>query len=91
LGKRAKKIAMLLGLGLDEDDGHQRITQGENFLLLGGSKATHEVMQDKAMGFNGELEKRGKRLEEISREEFHEIADRLGMRVLPSGKAAGRG
>ena len=76
-----KKISLLLGVGLDGDDGHKRVTTGKNFVLLGGSKETHGEMQDKAMGFNGELDKRGKRLEEINREEFHEIADRVGIRV----------
>jgi len=77
----SKKAALLLGLGLDGDDGHKRVTKGENFLLLGGSKGTHEEMQDKALGFNAELRKRGRRLEEIDRDEFREIADRVGMNV----------
>lgn len=83
----AKKIALLLGMGLDGDDGHKRVTKGKNFLLFGGSKETHEMMQGKALDFNSELEKRGKRLEEISREEFHEIADRIGIHTPSEGKA----
>lgn len=81
-----KKKAMLLGLGLDKDEGHRRVTKGDNFLLVGGSRDTHEEMQDKAMSFNGELQKRGKRIEEVSREEFREIADRVGMDVPPERK-----
>ena len=80
---RRKKTALLLGVGFDGDDGHKRVTQGENFVLLGGSKDTHEEMQDKAIGFNGELRKRGRRLADIDKDEFHEIADRVGMNVPP--------
>lgn len=78
---RQKKLALLLGLGLDNDDGHKRVTKGDNFVLLGGSKDTHEEMQDKALDFNSELHKRGRKLDEIDRDEFNEIADRVGMPV----------
>ena len=37
-------------------------------------------MQEKAMDFNGELRKRGKSLEEISHDEFIDIADQIGLR-----------
>ena len=72
-----KKKALLLGLGLDNDDGHVRVTKGKNFHLVGGSKDTHEHMQEKAVKFNEELSKRGKRLEEIGPDEFFEITDRV--------------
>jgi hypothetical protein len=80
----SSKVAVLLGLGLDGRDGHKRLTTGGNFVLVGGSKETHERLQDTAMGINRELDKRGKRLEEVSREEFSEIADRVGLRVVSS-------
>ena len=89
--QNSKKIALLLGMGLDGDDGHKRVTKGKNFLLFGGSKETHQIMQDKACDFNGELEKRGKRLDEISREEFHEIADRIGLRAVVRSRSEGQG
>lgn len=75
-----KKKALLLGLGLDNEDGHVRYTKGANFRLFGGSQETHEEMQDKAIRFNEELKKREKRLEEINREEFGEIAEQIGLR-----------
>ena len=80
---RRKKEALLLGLGLDNDDGHVRITRGTNFRLFGGSQETHEQMQDKAIHFNEQLKKREKRLEDINVEEFHEIAESIGMNRLP--------
>ena len=79
--KKLKK-AWLLGLGLDNEDGHTRITSGDNFKLVGGSEQTHGVMQEKAVRMNEHLKKRGKKLSEITREEFDEIADKIGMRVL---------
>ncbi|MFO7898993.1 MAG: hypothetical protein R6V58_08025 [Planctomycetota bacterium] len=75
-----KKKALLLGLGLDNEDGHVRYTKGPNFRLFGGSEETHEEMQDKAIRFNEELEKREKRLEDINRDEFGEIAEQIGLR-----------
>jgi hypothetical protein len=63
------RVAGFLGLGLDNEDEHKRITRGENFLLVGGSAETHERLQDTAIYFNEELEKRGKTLQETSAEE----------------------
>ncbi len=66
--------ALLLGLGLDNTDGHKRITRGKDFYLLGGSSDTHERMQEKAIRFTEELERRGKDMSEISPDEFRDIA-----------------
>ena len=76
-GNKSKK-ALLLGLGLDSD-GHKRITTGPNFALLGGSKDTHEQMTEKAIKINEKLAEKGKRLEEVSREEFDDIAHSVGL------------
>jgi hypothetical protein len=45
----------------------------------GGSEDTHGVMQEKAVKFNEKLRERGRRLEEISREEFRDIAHNVGL------------
>ena len=74
-----KKKALLLGLGLDNDDGHLRVTRGENFHLVGGSEDTHGTMQEKAVKFNEKLKGRGRRLEDISHEEFRDIAHEIGL------------
>jgi hypothetical protein len=75
---RAKK-AMMLGLGLDSD-GHKRVTTGPNFALVGGSKDTHEEMTEKVVKINEKLAARGKQLEEVSRDEFDEVAQEVGLR-----------
>ena len=71
----------LLGLGLDNEDGHKRLTKGDNFTLVGGSKQTHEQMQEKAIKFNEHLKKKGKTLEQINKDEFKEIAHKVGMKT----------
>jgi hypothetical protein len=72
---------ILLGLGFDSKDGHLRITKGENFRLFGGSEETHEMMQEKAIKFNEQLDKRHKHLEEINEKEFREISKVIGLKM----------
>ena len=73
-----KPKAIMLGVGLDAD-GHKRITQGENFALVGGTKDTHDEMTEKALKINEKLADRGKRLDDVSREEFDDIAHDVGL------------
>ncbi|MEN9573277.1 MAG: hypothetical protein RL514_1132 [Verrucomicrobiota bacterium] len=70
--------AVILGVGLDSD-GHKRVTTGDNFALVGGSKDTHEQMTEKAIKINEKLKQKGKQLEEVSREEFDDIAHSVGL------------
>jgi len=70
---------MMLGLGLDSD-GHKRVTTGDNFAMVGGSEETHEVMVEKTIKINEKLSAKGKRLEEVSHEEFDDIAHSVGLR-----------
>jgi len=77
---------LLLGFGFDAKDGHLRITRGKNFRLFGGSKTTHQMMQEKAVKFNEQLQNRGKTLEEINRKEFNEIAHKIGLTPLKEDK-----
>jgi hypothetical protein len=64
-----REIVGFLGVGLDNKDGHQRLTRSEHFLLVGGSAETHERMQDTAIRFGEGLRKRGKALQETTPEE----------------------
>ena len=79
MNRNYKKI--LLGLGFDSKDGHLRITKGENFRLFGGSEETHEMMQEKAVKFNEQLDKRHKHLEDINEKEFREISKVIGLKM----------
>lgn len=62
--------SQLLGIGFDNKDGHKRITRGENFTIAGGSEETHEHMAETAIKFNEKLHRKGKNLEDVSKEEF---------------------
>ncbi len=75
---RRPRKAILLGVGLDSD-GHKRLTTGPNFALVGGSAETHEQMTEKAIKINEQLTIKGKQLEEVTREEFDDIAHSVGL------------
>lgn len=77
--KRKRTKAMMLGVGLD-NDGHKRVTTGSNFALVGGSKDTHEEMTEKAIKINEKLSAKGKQLEEVTKDEFDDIAHSVGLR-----------
>jgi hypothetical protein len=77
--KKRRRKAVMLGLGLDSD-GHKRLTTGPNFVLMGGTQETHEVMTEKVVKINEKLAAKGKQLEEVSREEFDDIAHDVGLR-----------
>ncbi len=68
----------MVGVGLDSD-GYKRITTGDNFALVGGSEETHEVMVEKTIKINEKLAAKGKCLEEVSKEEFSDIAHSVGL------------
>lgn len=79
--RKNSKKAIILGVGLDSD-GHQRVTTGDNFALIGGTQETHEEMTEKAIKINEKLTSSGKELSEVSAEEFSDIAHSVGLRRL---------
>jgi hypothetical protein len=81
--KKSPRKAIMLGVAMD-GDGHKRVTTGENFLLAGGTHESHEVMTEKVIKINEKLASAGKRLEEVSREQFDDIAHSVGLsRMAP--------
>ena len=80
--KRKDESASLLGIGLDNTDGQVRLTRGKNYQLVGGSEQTHAVMQETAIKINEHVDRTGKRLEEVSREQIidicHEVRESFG-------------
>jgi hypothetical protein len=74
--KRQPKIGGIVGLGLDNEDGHKRITTGEKFVLVGGSQETHEVMTETVVKTFEELKRRDKQLENVDPRELAEILDK---------------
>lgn len=71
--KKPAKQAALLGLGFDNDDGHKRITTGEQFAIVGGSEETHGRMTETVVKTFEELKSRRKQLHQIEPAELAEI------------------
>ena len=73
--KRRPKIRVegIVGVGLDNEDGHKRITTGEKFILVGGSETTHERMTETMVKTFEELKRRDKQLETVDPQELGEI------------------
>ena len=67
------KAAGLLGVGLDNADGHKRVTTGEQFAVVGGSAETHERMTETVVKTFEELKQRRKHLSEVEARELAEI------------------
>jgi hypothetical protein len=74
--KRQPKINGLIGVGLDNEDGHKRITTGDKFVLVGGSQETHEQMTETVVKTFEELKRRDKPLEKVDPRELAEILDK---------------
>lgn len=68
----------MIGLGLDGKDGHVRITQGPNFAVLMGSEETHERLQETCIKVNEKLERKGRKLGDLSGEEFADLVTEVG-------------
>lgn len=73
--------AMLLGLGFDGKESDKYITRGDNFYLAGGSQQTHEHMLNDVLRFNRYLEKYGKKMDELSRDEYYRIIREMGAQI----------
>ena len=71
--RRRPQINGILGLGLDNEDGHKRITTGEQFVLFGGSDDTHGRMTEMMVKTFEELKRRHKRLEQCEPQEIADI------------------
>ena len=69
----------MLGVGLDNEDGHSRVTRGEDYVLMGGSEQTHERMQDDVERFRHSLDRMGTDLQRATRDEMAEAAERSGL------------
>jgi hypothetical protein len=71
--KQKPEVVGFVGIGLDNQDGHRRLTRTEHFILVGGSEQTHGHMQEVSIRFNESLEQRGKRLQDASSQELIEL------------------
>ena len=76
-GGPRKLKAAIIGFGLDSLDSHQRLSTGEECLLVGGSAETHAEMLETMLRLESELDRLGVRLAEVSPIELAEIAWRI--------------
>ena len=77
--RRARSsLRVLMGFGLDSD-GHARVTEGEDYVLLGGSENTHGRMQDEVQRFRDVLHRMGTDLQRASHDEVMEAAAESGL------------
>lgn len=66
----------LVGVGLDCDDGHKRITTSENFSVIGGSDETHAKVSETFIKTLECCSSKNKTLDEISREELTDLLNK---------------
>jgi hypothetical protein len=71
--RRKPKSAHLLGVGLDNKDGHKRLTTAEEFTIVGGSDETHGRLTETVLKTFEELKTRGKPLHAVEPQELAEI------------------
>jgi hypothetical protein len=74
--KKQPEVVGFVGIGLDNKDGHKRLTRAKSFVLVGGSEQTHEKMQEVSIRFNESLAQRGKELSEASVQEVKDLMHR---------------
>ena len=68
--------AHLLGIGLDNDDGHKRITQAEEFSIVGGSEETHGRMTETVIKTFEDMKRDGKTLSNVEPQHLSDLLDK---------------
>ena len=71
--KRTPPNAHILGLGLDNEDGHKRVTRADQFSIVGGSEETHARMTETLIKTVEDLDRKGKRVGEASSKEIVDL------------------
>ena len=71
-----KPRAGLLGLGLDNQDGHKRVTRSERFAILGGSEETHYRMTETLIKTFETLDREGKELTQLEKQELSDLIEK---------------
>ena len=73
---KQNRKAHLLGIGLDTEDGHKRLTRAERFSVVGGSEETHDRMTETLVKPFEDLKTKGKELEDTEKDELAELIHR---------------
>jgi hypothetical protein len=90
--------AAIIGFGLDGLDNQQRLSTGDQCILVGGSADTHAEMLETMLRLESELERLGQGLADVTPDqlaeiawridspELHQIATRLGGELVRTGQ-----
>ena len=76
-GRPRRLRAAIIGFGLDGHDNQQRLSTGDQCLLVGGSAETHAEMLETMLRLESELDRRGQGLADVNPTELAEIAWRI--------------
>ena len=76
-GEPRRLRAAIIGFGLDGNDNQQRLSTGDQCVLVGGSAETHAEMLETMLRLESELDRRGQRLSDVNPTELAEIAWRI--------------
>lgn len=71
--KKSEVNNHLLGVGLDCEDGHTRITQAEDFSIVGGSEETHDCMTETLCKTFEDLKSSGKNLNTVEVDHLQDL------------------
>ena len=71
--KPVVKNAHLLGVSLEQADGHKRLTRAEKFSVVGGSEETHGRMTETLIKTTEDLKRKGRTLEEADPREIGDL------------------
>ena len=72
-----KLRAAIIGFGLDGTDQLQRLSTGDQCILVGGSADTHAEMLETMLRLESELERLGQGLADVTPDQLAEIAWRI--------------
>ena len=73
MAREKRPTNRLLGIGLDAQDKHKRITRGEGFKLVGGSEDTHERMTETVIKTTEDLRRKGRTIADAHPEELADL------------------
>jgi hypothetical protein len=71
-----QRRAHLLGIGLDNEDGHKRITQAEEFSIVGGSEETHGRMTETVIKTFEDIKREGKNLSSVEPQQLSDLLEK---------------
>jgi len=72
-----RRVAGLLGLAFDADDGQTRITRGKQFFLAGGSEDSHDRMRETVVKVTEKLDQRGQQLTDVSVQQLCDLLEEV--------------